>query len=91
MNYIKNTKQDWLDNKDKFLQLLENKQAPYKIKFTFVRNSRRKFDYINPCQTVQDLMVKYDYIQDDNCDYILPCFGKYKHDKNNSGVIIEVL
>ena len=91
MNYIKKTKEDWIKNKENFEKLLKDKEMPYEIKFTFIRNSRRKFDYINPCQTVQDLMVKYDYIQDDNCDCILPSFGKYKHDKQKSGVIIEVL
>ena len=90
-NYISKTKQDWLENKKKFLQLIKDKETPYNIEFTFIRNSRRKFDYINPCQTVQDLMVQYDYIQDDNCDYILPSFGKYKHDKENAGVIIKIL
>lgn len=91
MNYIKKTKEDWIKNKENFEKLLKDKEMPYEIKFTFIRNSRRKFDYINPCQTVQDLMVKYDYIQDDNCDCIVPHFGRYRHDKEKSGVIIEVL
>ena len=91
MNYIKNTKSDWVSNRTLFESLIKNKQAPYEIKFTFIRNSRRKFDYINPCQTVQDLMVKYDYIQDDNCDCIIPSFGRYSYDKEKAGVIIEVL
>jgi hypothetical protein len=90
-NYITKTKNDWLKNKNKFLDLIKNKQKPYKIKFTFIRNSKRKFDYINPLQTVQDLMVKYSWLEDDNTDYILPIFGEYKFDKLNSGVIIEVL
>ena len=90
-NYIKNTKQDWIKNKELFEDLIKGKEMPYKIKFTFTRNSRRKFDYINPCQTVQDLMVQYDYIQDDNCDCILPVFGEYLYNKEKSGVLIEVL
>ena len=90
-NYIKNTKEDWINNKEKFEELVQDKEIPYKIEFTFIRNSRRRFDYINPCQTVQDLMVKYDYIQDDNCDCIIPSFGEYKYNKEESGVIIEVL
>ena len=90
-NYIIKTKQDWINNKEKFSDLIKDKEMPYRIEFTFIRNSRRKFDYINPCQTVQDLMVQYDYIQDDNCDCVLPSFGKYSHDKEKSGVIIKVL
>ena len=78
-------------NKEKFRELIRDKEMPYKIEFTFIRNSRRKFDYINPCQTVQDLMVTYDYIEDDNCDCMIPSFGNYEYDKNNSGVKIKVL
>ena len=91
MNYIKSTKEDWINNKQKYEELINDKEMPYSKEFTFVRNSRRKFDYINPCQTVQDLMVKYDYIQDDNCDCVLPSFGRYEYDKENSGVKIKVL
>ena len=91
MKYIKNTKEDWMNNKEKFKKLIKNKKMPYKIEFSFIRGTRHKFDYINPCQTVQDLMVKYDYIQDDNCDCIIPSFGEYKYDKENSGVKIKVL
>tara|TARA_R110002051_G_scaffold22361_1_gene57973 strand:- start:183 stop:548 length:366 start_codon:yes stop_codon:yes gene_type:complete len=91
MNYIKASKEDWLENLPIFQNMIEEKKLPYKIGFKFIRNSRRKFDYINPAQTTQDLMVKYGYIQDDNCDNIIPSFGKYKYDKENSGVEITVL
>ena len=90
MNYIKKTKQDWIDNKEKFEELIKNKEVPYKIEFTFIRNSRRKFDYINPCQTVQDLMVKHDWIEDDNMDNLLPYFLPYSYDKENPGVNIII-
>ena len=91
MNYIKNTKDVWLENKDCFLSMIENKEMPYTISFKFIRNSRRKFDYINPAQTVQDLMVKYDYIEDDNCDCMVPCFEQYEYNKEQPGVIIKIL
>jgi|TARA_R110002020_G_scaffold177555_1_gene370319 hypothetical protein len=91
MNYIKNTKDLWLENKDCFLSMIENKEMPYTISFKFIRNSRRKFDYINPAQTVQDLMVKYDYIEDDNCDCMVPCFEQYEYNKEQPGVIIKIL
>ena len=91
MNYIKNTKEDWINSQKQFEELIKDKEVPYKIEFTFLRNSRRKFDYINPCQTVQDLMVKYDYIQDDNCDCIIASFGEYSYNKEESGVIIKIL
>ena len=91
MKYIRTTKEDWIENKEKFKELIKNKEMPYNIKFTFIRGTRHKFDYINPCQTVQDLMVKYDYIQDDNCNCLMPNFGDYEYDKEKPGVIIKVL
>ena len=91
MNYIKESKNDYIDNKELFLEMCEDKEIPYRVSFKFYRNSRRKFDYINPAQTVQDLMVKYGYIEDDNCEYIIPCFEPYEYNKENSGVTIKVL
>ena len=91
MRYIKESKEDYLDNKDKFIKMIKGKDLPLNISFKFIRNSRRKFDYINPAQTVQDLMVKYDYIKDDNCTCIVPYFEQYEYDKEKPGVIIKVL
>ena len=91
MTYIKNSKNDYVDNKEKFLNMIENKEIPYKISFKFHRSSRRKFDYINPCQTVQDLMVKYGWIEDDNCLFIIPSFEEYEYNKEKPGVTIKIL
>ncbi len=90
-SYIRSSKQDYLDNTANFLAMLEDKEKPYRVSFTFVRKSKHKFDYINPCQTVQDLMVKYEWIEDDNCDEIIPVFEPYIYDKDNPGVYIKVL
>ncbi len=89
--YIKNTKDQWLVNKFKFQNMIKDKDIPYKISLKFIRNSKRRFDYINPCQTVHDLMVKYEYLEDDNCNIIIPIFEEYGYDKNNAGVYISVL
>ena len=91
MKYIKNTKEDWISKKQKFKELVKDKEMPYRIEFSFIRGTKHKFDYINPCQTIQDLMVQYDYIQDDNCNCLLPSFGEYTYNKENPGVIIKVL
>ena len=74
-----------------FKEQLKSKAKPYKIGFYFVRDSRRKFDYININQIVQDLMVQHGWIDDDNCEELIPVFIGYEVDRNNPGVRIEVL
>ena len=91
MNYIKASKEEYVRYRGKFLDMIKGKQAPYKVSFTFHRSSRRKFDYLNPAQTVQDLMVKYDWIEDDNCEFMIPYFGVYDYNKENPGVTIKIL
>ena len=93
--YYKNSKKDWVENKKEFLKLLKGKDSqnkkPYRISFKFIRKSRHKFDYINPAQTVQDQMVKFGWISDDNAQEILPIFLEFEYDKDNPGVYINVL
>jgi len=89
--YIKNSKKDYQKNKDKFIELTKDLDKPLHISFFFIRSSRRKFDYINPAQTVQDLMVKYGWIEDDDIHNLVPHFDGYSVDKENAGVIIKVL
>jgi len=91
--YYKASKTFWEDkeNKKKFIAMCKGKTAPFVVEFTFIRSSRRRFDYINPAQTVQDLMVKHKWIEDDNADYMLPVFKQYTYDKDNSGVFITVI
>ena len=91
MNYIKETKQCYADNVEYFQKMIADKKKPYKVSFKFIRGSRRKFDYVNPLQTVQDLMVKNNWLEDDNCDNIIPILEEYEYDKENPGVIIKVL
>jgi len=95
-NYIKDTKQLYIQSKEEFDTMLFDAAGielplPIHIDMYFVRSSRRKFDYINPAQTIQDLMVKWGWIEDDNCDIIVPHFSGYHVDKENPGVYIKVL
>ena len=91
MNYRKATKDIYLGYTKDFKKALKDHDLPVKICFEFVRGSRHKFDYINPAQTVQDDMVKYGWIEDDNAEFIIPAFEKYSYDKKNPGVWIEIL
>lgn len=89
--YYRESKEAWEENKKNFSKLLKGKVKPYKIEMTFVRNSHRKFDYINPAQTIQDQMVKYGWIDDDNATEIIPVFAPFQYDKENAGTYIKVL
>lgn len=90
-NYIKNSKVDWLLNKNKFLSMVKNKSKPYKIELFFIRDSKRKFDYINAAQIVFDLMQEYGYIENDDSTNVIPIFKGFEVDKARTGVKIEVL
>lgn len=91
VNYRKKSKAHYLKYTEEFKKELSKQQLPVTVKFTFVRGTRHKFDYINPAQTVQDDMVTYGWIEDDNADVILPVFGQYTYNKSNPGVYIEIL
>ncbi len=73
-----------------FVNTIAKYKNPVYIHFTFIRGTKHKFDYINPAQTVQDDMVKNGWIEDDSCEFLIPCFEEYQYDKKNPGVIIEI-
>lgn len=93
--YRKNSKEAFLANKKDFLSMLNGKEKPYIICFHFVRATKHKYDFVNVVQTIQDLMVEYGYIEDDNIDIMLPfpfrMGDKYSsYDKDNPGVYIKI-
>ena len=89
--YIKNSKADWILNKRNFIKMLVGKEKPYKVELFFIRDSRRKFDYINAAQIVFDLMQHYGYIEDDDSTNVIPIFKGFEVDKVRAGVEIRVL
>ena len=89
--YIKESKADWILNKNNFKKMLKDKEKPYKIELYFIRDSKRKFDYINAAQIVFDLMQEYGYIEDDDSTNVIPVFRGFEVDKARTGVEIEVL
>ena len=91
MKYRKDTKSFYQQYAPEFQKELKKHKLPVKIAFTFIRGTKHKFDYINPAQTVQDDMVTHDWIEDDNMVNIIPVFNPYKYNKENPGVIIEIL
>lgn len=78
MKYKKVSKLDWLENRDAFHHLIKDMKKPLVIGVHFVRNSKRIYDWINMVQGVQDLMVDYEYIKDDNILEMVPIPFKMK-------------
>lgn len=89
--YIKESKADWLVNKNEFLKMLKGKEKPYKIELYFIRDSKRRFDYINATQIIFDLMQEYGYIEDDDSTNVIPIFKGFEVDKVRTGVKIDIL
>lgn len=76
-DYVKNHCDEWWKNTSKFMEMIKGKEKPYKIGFYFIRDSKRKFDYINAAQLPLDLMQDYDWIDDDVNNSFL-CFWDTK-------------
>lgn len=89
-DYEKRAELQWISHRARFHRLIEGLRKPYRISFRFVRDSNRKFDYINAAQIVQDLMVRYEWLDDDNADEMIPVFEPYRVDKLDAGVVITV-
>lgn len=90
--YKSKTKLQYKTLSKKFREESKGKEYPLKVRFTFIRDSLRKFDLINAAQVVQDMMVRYDWIEDDSSDYIIPVFNEHVfYSKEHQGIIIEVL
>lgn len=74
-----------------FAQMIKNLTPPYNIEFTFAMTTKRKFDYNNLSQGVQDLMVQAGWLEDDHYGFVKPFFGDVIVDKEKPGVYIKVL
>lgn len=94
--YLKTYEMLWPMHKTQFLNEIKNLSPPYHIGFHFIRDTRRRYDWINACQIVQDLMVKYNWITDDNIDYLFPhpfeIDGQFSsHNPKNPGVYVKII
>jgi hypothetical protein len=70
--------------------MVKDHEYPLRLVFTFVRSTKRPFDYVNMAQGILDAMVKAEYIPDDNMNYVIPVFKPYVVDKANPGCRIEI-
>ena len=90
MEYVDETLFHYQANQSDFAQMIKGMTPPYNIQFTFAMSTKRKFDYNNLAQGVQDLMVTNGWLEDDNYAYIKPFFGDVIVDKDNPGVYISI-
>jgi Holliday junction resolvase RusA-like endonuclease len=94
--YIKESKPHWEEIKEDFLKIISEKSTPYLIGFHFVRKTRAKYDWVNPLQTVQDIMTELGLLEDDNVEVLIPFPLKIKgsfssQDSKNPGVFIKIM
>jgi DNA-directed RNA polymerase subunit N (RpoN/RPB10) len=74
-------------------EIIIKRESPHKIGLFFIRNSKRKFDWINAAQIICDLLTAHGVIEDDNMDYLIPmpiqvAGSWYTVDKERPGCII---
>lgn len=89
--WLRKSKEEWLNQRLIFIEGLLGLTTPYYFELTFIRDSKREFDYINAAQIIFDTMKEYGWIEDDSASNIKPYFGDYRLDKTNPGVIIKIL
>ena len=75
---------------------LNGKKTPFVIGFFFIRNSKRKFDFINACQIICDLLVAHGVIEDDDVSHLIPVPVQinglwHTYNKDHPGVYLFVL
>lgn len=80
----------YVNQKKIFLNMVEGKKYPLRVHFRPIRMTKRLFDYNNIIQIVQDMMVKAEWLPDDNMKYLIPVIEEYGVDKHNPGVEIWV-
>lgn len=90
MDYKKNTALFWIKFKKPFLEAIKDLEKPLKIGFYFIRDSKRKFDFVNVAQLPLDLMQEHGWIPDDCMTEVIPSFLGYEVDKEKAGVYINL-
>ncbi len=93
LDYEKETEKRYQSARLDFQELIKNFNPPYLIQFKFYRSTFTDFDFANMVQVVQDMMVKSDWIEDDNCRVMLPIpdmSGPWEKREQSPGVLISV-
>lgn len=86
MNYYKFAIPILEQLKQDILKELENKKAPYKFHFYYIRKDNRHFDYCNVVQILADAFQKVGILEDDDMNHFIPFFDGYEVNNENPGV-----
>lgn len=78
-------------NKRTWQKMCEDKEFPLKVGFYVYRQTKRRFDWVNIVQGLQDAMVKNGWLPDDSAIYLTPVFLGWDVDSKNPRVEITVL
>ena len=89
--YSEATHFHWKQNAVKFRDMAAPHIKPLYVLMYFIRDSRRKWVFTNAVDTVQDLMVENNWIEDDNTSEMFPVPYGYRVNKEKTGVYISVL
>ncbi len=90
-NYLKIHELEWVQARRDWSRMSAGVDFPIKVGFYFIRDSKRKFDFINAAQLPCDLMVKHGWIEDDDMSHLIPVFLGYEVNKENAGIKICIL
>lgn len=78
-------------NKRAWDKMCTDKEFPLKVGFYVYRQTKRRFDWVNIVQGLQDAMVKNGWLPDDSAIYLTPVFLGWDVDSKNPRVEITVL
>ena len=102
--YVRSIKMDLIVQAPRFKVLTKNLPRPLTLKFRFVRDSKRKWDFLGPLETILDCIsgLKYQksdvpvkaiqWIADDDVHNVVPVLDpNWSVDPKNPGVEIEII
>lgn len=91
VKYEKDSKNSYKKAKKVFTNMIRGVRPPYIIGYYFIRNSKRKFDYSNLPEVIQDQFTEHKIWEDDDMLTTLPVPLGYTVNKDNAGVILVLL
>lgn len=87
----KSIKKQLLANKAQWEAMTKDQPFPLFVVFKLYRSSRRRYDFTNLIQGIADLMVKCEYLPDDNTQCFYPVPAQDEVDKENPRTEIWLL